>query len=719
MAFITSTTQPIGGALGDEWFDPSTNRIYKLVPLNGTNVTWKEYNLPSLNPVTFIPVYATSPISITQMLVIAGGGGGSQQGAGGGAGGLLYYGSTVSPSKAPNGSSLSLGTSANIVVIIGAGGAGGESAGAPGQGINGSNTTVSIFSPFSPSVSTLANSFTAVGGGAGGRFGGPPNINLNGGSGGGGGGTGPGIGYAYPGQGNPGGFGAWTGGDGTALGGGGGGGAGQLGASPPVNPTSNHAYQNYGGAGVPYDITGSNVWYAGGGGGGGVPPYSEGGGEGGRGGGGGGIYSQADGSGGGYATGRYANATNILAGTYKTWGPGAQNLGGGGGGGIGTTAIPLYPALSTSYYGGSGGSGVVIIRANTSTATYSANVSVSSVGGETVYTFNGSGVLSLTGTQLPINLPVSTPVTTSSTVVYPTSPYYLPPAVSVPATLSSVRFLAVGGGGGSNYNAGSAGGGGGVLTSNTLAVSVNTPYAITIGGGGALGGSDPSSGTAGTPTTIIGGALSLTALGGGAGRGAVAPYSAPVHNGGSGGGTPGESSPFGSATNYPSPSALFYTPTGAQGYPGVAGAGSSATRAAGGGGGAGGIGTAPGAAGYSPDGGIGINLDIEGAPKYYAGGGGGSSHLANGPGLGGLGGGGKGGVGPGGPSTDGWTNYGGGGGGGAGYGGSGTNGGSGIVVFAHPIAFANATVTGSNTLVSNTLGNTIYRFFSPGTITFN
>jgi len=713
MAFITSTTQPISGTLGDEWFNPNTNRIYKLVPLNGTNVTWREYNLPSLKPTPFIPVYSAGPVGITQMLVVAGGGGGSQQGGGGGAGGLLYYGSTVSPSKAPNGSRLSLGTSANIVVIIGAGGAGGESS-APGQGVNGSNTTVNIFSPFSPSVSILANSFTAVGGGAGGIFGGPAPFNLNGGSGGGGGSNGPGIGFAFPGQGNNGGSGSWRGQNGDGLGGGGGGGAGQVGKSPAgPAPTPNGAYQNYGGAGVPYDITGSNVWYAGGGGGGGVPPYNEGGGEGGRGGGGGGIYSQADGSGGGYATGRYANATNILAGTYKTWGPGARNLGGGGGGGIGTTAIPLYPALSTSYYGGSGGSGVVIIRANTSTATYSANVSVSSVGGETVYTFNGSGVLSLTGTQLPINLPVSTPVTTSSPVVYPTSPYYLPPAASsgpglLPNT-TSVNYLVVGGGGGSGYNAGSGGGAGGALY-GAASVVLGTPYAITIGGGGTGAiSSDPSRGSTGTPTTLIGGVLSFTALGGGGGgSGGIGGLP-----GGSGAGSPGPDAvpnTIGAGSGFPGTAG-----TTQQGYPGGAGLGTGASRSAGGGGGAGQAGQSGTAGSIGGKGGDGYLWPITGT--YYAGGGGSGVHYGPG-GAGGAGGGGAGG-----PSLPalagsvGWTNRGGGAGGGAGGGGGSATGGSGVVLIAHPTAFANAAVTGSNVLVSNITGNIVYSFYSPGTIT--
>jgi hypothetical protein len=65
----------------------------------------------------------------------------------------------------------------------------------------------------------------------------------------------------------------------------------------------------------------------------------------------------------------------------------------------------------------------------------------------------------------------------------------------------------------------------------------------------------------------------------------------------------------------------------------------------------------------------------------------------------------------------GWANYGGGAGGGAGGGGASATGGSGVVLIAHPTAFANAAVTGSNVLVSNITGNIVYSFYSPGTIT--
>ena len=41
-----SITQPPGGTIGDEWFNPSNNALYKLLAVNGTSVTWKE--IPTL-----------------------------------------------------------------------------------------------------------------------------------------------------------------------------------------------------------------------------------------------------------------------------------------------------------------------------------------------------------------------------------------------------------------------------------------------------------------------------------------------------------------------------------------------------------------------------------------------------------------------------------------------------------------------------------------------
>ena len=40
MAFVVSTTQPPNGQLGDDWFNPTTNELKKLVALNGTTVAF-------------------------------------------------------------------------------------------------------------------------------------------------------------------------------------------------------------------------------------------------------------------------------------------------------------------------------------------------------------------------------------------------------------------------------------------------------------------------------------------------------------------------------------------------------------------------------------------------------------------------------------------------------------------------------------------------------
>jgi hypothetical protein len=40
MAFVVSKTQPPNGQLGDEWFNPTTNELKKLVALNGTTVAF-------------------------------------------------------------------------------------------------------------------------------------------------------------------------------------------------------------------------------------------------------------------------------------------------------------------------------------------------------------------------------------------------------------------------------------------------------------------------------------------------------------------------------------------------------------------------------------------------------------------------------------------------------------------------------------------------------
>ncbi|MFA5917810.1 MAG: glycine-rich domain-containing protein [Candidatus Gracilibacteria bacterium] len=153
----------------------------------------------------------------------------------------------------------------------------------------------------------------AIGGGRGGASG------VAGGSGGGGGGNGNAYQYGgsgVTGQGNAGGTNNKT----SPYPGGGGGGAGGVG----INGIGNQA--GSGGPGIYSNISGISVAYAGGGGCGGTSQGSK---------------VGSGGIGGGGAGGLSANGTN-----------GTPNTGGGGGGG----------SNSSPYYGGNGGSGIVIIR---------------------------------------------------------------------------------------------------------------------------------------------------------------------------------------------------------------------------------------------------------------------------------------------------------------------------------------------------------------------
>jgi hypothetical protein len=51
MAFITSNTQPPNGALGDEWYNPVENVIYKMIPRNGTTPEWHGFGNTAANAV--------------------------------------------------------------------------------------------------------------------------------------------------------------------------------------------------------------------------------------------------------------------------------------------------------------------------------------------------------------------------------------------------------------------------------------------------------------------------------------------------------------------------------------------------------------------------------------------------------------------------------------------------------------------------------------------
>jgi hypothetical protein len=206
-------------------------------------------------------------------------------------------------------------------------------------GDGGARETVSSSGSGTNGGSSVFGNLTAIGGGAGVHSNGGSRNGSTGGSGGGGAGS-SGLGGAGAlGQG-------YAGGNGSATAGGGGGGAGAVGV------TATHLNGGAGGAGVTSDITGTSLSYGGGGGG------------------------SADTVGAGGAGGGGAGANDAFPGTSGT-----ANRGGGGGGGSGT-----YP-------GGAGGKGVVIIRAPQTAASTTGSPTVTTVGDDTVYTFNSSGTI--------------------------------------------------------------------------------------------------------------------------------------------------------------------------------------------------------------------------------------------------------------------------------------------------------------------------------------
>ena len=289
-----------------------------------------------------------------EYVVVAGGGGGGgatypswyNVGGGGGAGG---YRSSVIGEVSGRGASaelpLGIASKSSATISIGAG----------GSVVVGSSGTKGINSVFS--------SITSLGGGAGGRGPGTETIQA-GGAGGGGGGSnnGPGgpVGIGTTGQGYDGNN------AGTAYGGGGGGaqsGGGTLGSFPIGSGVSSYAK---GGMGLVTAITGSNIALAGGGCGGSLDDFIA-----------NNVYDTVNPGGGNTPT----SATSIDYGGGRSGAPsvgvggtGDQNTGGGGGG---TTATFDQP-------GGTGGSGVVIIR-------YPLDIGNLTIGSGLTYT-NSSGI---------------------------------------------------------------------------------------------------------------------------------------------------------------------------------------------------------------------------------------------------------------------------------------------------------------------------------------
>jgi len=274
-------------------------------------------------------------------------------------------------------------------------------------------------------------------------------------------------------------------------------------------------------------------------------------------------------------------------------------------------------------------------------------------------------------------------------------------------------LLVAGGGAGGQGGSGGGGGGAGGLLTATRSVSPGDTLNITVGSGGAAWSNAYSTtGNAGGNSTIVHGATTLTAYGGGFGSSAgPSPYNSPGGNGGSGGGGAQRSTSAGGVGVYPGST---YIDEPRQGYDG--GVGGTGTDHGGGGGGAGGVGANSSGSSNGGAGGIGVESSITGTATYYAAGGGGAGN-----GNGALGGSSIGGTGAGSSpgtgnanGTAGAANTGSGG-GGANYGGTSGAGADGIVII-RTLETASAT-TGSPTVTTDGSYN-IYSFTANGSITF-
>jgi len=551
--------------------------------------------------------------SIDYTVVAGGGGGASRAGGGGGAGGFL------------SATSRSVSGIAELVIAVGAGGAGGAS----GQraGLNGSASSI---------TGTGFTTVSATGGGGGG------NAVYAGGTGGSGGGAGGSsttlgasnsVGSGTAGQGSNGGGGrnGNCAGSSTKWCGGGGGGANAAGSAGASNGAAGS-----GGAGksVSWISTttatalsvghqsGGAVYFAGGGGGGADLGGTAG--SGGIGGGGAGSISDT-------ATGLNARANT-----------------GGGGGGSGYNGNNSPGDIA----GGTGGSGVVIIRYSLPATTCS---------GTTSYSENSYIVVAITAVQ--------------SNCTW-----------TVPAGVSSIDYLVVAGGGGGGYHHGGGGGAGGLLTATNTPVTAGSALNITVGAGGVGGNNSTGAGMTNGGDSVVTqlGQTIAQAIGGGAqnalgGSGGGAATNATLQSPGNG--TPGQGNAGGYGANDNSCTA------------------SHSQWCGGGGGGAGAVGenADSGNNNRAGNGGVGLTTSlfsvaaaqlmgvghVSGGAVYFAGGGGGGVDAGGVAGTGGLGGGASGSNNTSVVPTTGVATTGGGGGGGS-YNASGNSGGgsggSGVVI---------------------------------------
>jgi hypothetical protein len=244
---------------------------------------------------------------------------------------------------------------------------------------------------------------------------------------------------------------------------------------------------------------------------------------------------------------------------------------------------------------------------------------------------------------------------------------FLTSGVFIPQTNLTCDYLVVAGGGGGGDRVGGGGGAGGFRTGSSFSVTT-TPYAVTIGAGGA-GGSNPSVGTPGVAgnDSILG---SITSTGGGRG-GCFGIPGRPTTGGSGGGGGAGD------ANNTTQAGAAGNTPSTSPSQGNNGGTGNNIANVAvpygyvgGGGGGSGGNGTNGVISVGGGTGGTGTSNSYSGSAVTYAAGGNGCPSYNNPSETQGATGGAN-------------TGNGGGGSGGGTY--SGGAGGSGVVIIRYPI----------------------------------
>ncbi len=220
-------------------------------------------------------------------------------------------------------------------------------------------------------------------------------------------------------------------------------------------------------------------------------------------------------------------------------------------------------------------------------------------------------------------------------------------AWTLPADVEQLRGLIVGGGGGGGGGGymGGGGGGGGYVSFETLTVTQELTFTITVGAGGLRDPNGSAGASNGGESSLESNDLTFIAEGGGAGgtfTSTYFPINVEPKNGGSGGGS--------NALGYGTSSNPLPIVDGQEINPGSENAdaiglllkgndGSTACEsdlskpfASGGGGGAGGpatcgIATKNGQSSFSGNGGIGFQNDILGVNHYWAGGGGGSNFV--------------------------------------------------------------------------------------------